>query len=405
MKWASTATEEPRLDAAIEACVSSLLVDLAGELPDLVLVFVSPHFAPQFHHVPPMVRELIGSAALVGCSGLGVIGDGREIEGAPGVAMSGAVLPNVQLHPFHLDAQALPDADAPPEAWEQLVGVSAREEPHFLLLVDPFTFPAEALVTGLDFAFPSGAKVGGLVSGGTQPGNHALYLDDTTYHDGAVGLALWGDIVVDTVIAQGCRPIGRPMVITRAQENLLLELDGRPPVEVLLDLVDSLCEEDRQLARRSLFLGMVMDPLKDTWDTGDFLIRNLVGYDPNTGALAVGERLREGQTVQFHLRDARTSAGDLERQLARYASQSERPPAAGAVLFSCTGRGVGLYGQPDHDSRVFQSIVGQVPLGGFFGNGEIGPVTGTTYLHGYTSSFGIFRPKYPGTGHHLQEGA
>ncbi|HEY9715411.1 MAG TPA: FIST C-terminal domain-containing protein, partial [Chroococcales cyanobacterium] len=187
-----------------------------------------------------------------------------------------------------------------------------------------------------------------------------------------------------------------PLRVTKCKDNFLLELDGAPAVHVLKELLDSLPEADQQLARNSLFLGVVMDEFKDDFKAGDFLIRNIIGIEPKSGALVVGEILRNERTVQFHLRDAATSADDLRLMLKRYIDQSRQSTATqveGALLFSCLGRGQFLYGSPNHDSDCFRQYLGEVPLGGFFCNGEIGPVGGTTFLHGYTSSFGIFRSK------------
>jgi len=191
-------------------------------------------------------------------------------------------------------------------------------------------------------------------------------------------------------VAQGCRPIGEPMFVTRCRDNLLLALDGRPPREVLQGLHSRLAGRDRQLIRESLFLGVAMRDAASEYRQGDFLIRNVMGIDPSSGALAVGASLRENEIVQFHLRDARTSAEDLDCLLSRH---QQEPRALGSFLFSCLGRGLHLYGRPNHDADAFRRHLGEVPLGGFFCNGEIGPVQGTTFLHGYTSSFGLFRPR------------
>ena len=230
-----------------------------------------------------------------------------------------------------------------------------------------------------------------MASGGQQPGSNALMLDGEVHRSGAVGLAFQGDVVIDTIVAQGCRPIGKPMNLTRCKDNVLLELDGSPALEVLRDLYQVLSERDRELARNSLFLGVVMDEFQEYPQLGDFLIRNIVGMDPRSGALAIGERLREGQIVQFHLRDAQTSTEDLTAMVNQYRDRYRETGVEGALLFSCLGRGVYLYGQPDHDTGIFRDLMGEIPVGGFFCNGEIGPVQGTTYLHGYTSSFGLFR--------------
>jgi small ligand-binding sensory domain FIST len=262
------------------------------------------------------------------------------------------------------------------------------------MLADPFSFPVQNLLMGLDFAFGRSAKIGGLASGAREQGGNALFLRDKAYRSGAVGLALHGNIEVDTVVAQGCRPVGKPMHITQSRQNLLVELDGEPPLSVLKGLFQAAPQRDQELMRHSLFLGVVMDEFLEEPKQGDFLIRNVVGMDARTGILAIGESLKEGQLVQFHLRDADTSTDDLTAVLDRYAADNRENQVQGALLFSCLGRGQYLYGRANHDTGIFKDKLGPVPLGGFFCNGEIGPVSGTTFLHGYTSSFGIFRPKY-----------
>ncbi len=232
-------------------------------------------------------------------------------------------------------------------------------------------------------------KLGGVASGAQQPGGSALFLADGLARSGVIAVALHGDLALDTVVAQGCRPVGQPMFVTSASDDVLAGLDGRAPMAVLRELFDAAQPEDQHLYQHSLFLGIEMRPGESRYGVGDYLIRNLLGADDD-GALRVAADLSECRVVQFHLRDAKAASGDLARQLARYAEQHRQP--AGALLFSCLGRGRGLYGVPDHDSRVFEAALGPVPLGGFFANGEIGPIESQTFLHGYTSAFGMFRP-------------
>ena len=393
MKWASALSEQTPLSNAIEECVSSVNQQLDGAAADLAVVFASFHYQEQFEDIPGLIRDQLDSPLVLGCSGGGIIGNGLEVEQQPALSITVASLPNVTLKAFHLQADNLPDLDAGPQTWEDLVQVVKSDEPQFILLADPYSFPAQNLILGLDFAFDQSAKIGGLASGAQQQGQNALFLEDQVYRSGAVGVAMSGNVVVDTVVAQGCRPIGKPMRITQSQRNLLGGLDGRPPVEVLRELFEGLNERDRGLMRTSLFLGVVMDGFIDEPRQGDFLIRNVMGMDDRAGVLSIGEVLKEGQLVQFHLRDAETSAEDLVAVLDRYAGENRENQAQGALLFSCLGRGQYLYGKSNHDTEVFQNKLGSVPMGGFFCNGEIGPVSGTTFLHGYTSSFGIFRPK------------
>lgn len=374
MRWASTVSDEPVLGRAVSRVAATLRAQLGDVRPDLLAVFVSAHHAAQFEHLPALLAAAFDPGLLIGCSAGGVIGGGREIEQRPGLSVTAAVLPDVELFPFHLQ-QDTPAGNLP-------------QQSHFVILADPFSFDTESFLRSLDRAYPSSRKIGGLASGGRQPGSNALFLGRDVHRTGLVGVALAGNIEVETIVAQGCRPIGEPMFITKCQGNLLWELDGVSAVKVLEDLYESLDPGDQELARHSLFLGIVMSEQQQEYRQGDFLIRNVVGMDADRGVLAVGAALHESSVVQFHLRDAKTSAADLEQLLAR---QEGLAQPQGALLFSCLGRGVYLYGRPDHDTDAFRRHMGDVPLGGFFCNGEIGPVHGTTFLHGYTSSFGLFR--------------
>jgi small ligand-binding sensory domain FIST len=393
MKWSSSVSEKFSLTEAVAECAYKVHKELGDEPPDLVAAFVSVHHSPEYSTLPQMVRDHFGDTVLVGCSGGGIISAGIEIERRPGFAMTAARLPNVNLKPFYIEDTALPDGDAPPDQWEALVGATAEQDAHFVLFADPFSIRGEQFLMGMDYAFPMSVKIGGLASGAQQPGGNALYLNDRAYTSGIVGLAMHGDITVDTIVAQGCRPIGGPMHVTSCQENILLEVDGRTPFEALREAFQGLNERDRELAQHSLFLGVVMDEFNESPRQGDFLIRNIIGVDAQRGALAVGEMLKEGQTVQFHLRDAETSSQDLSAMLEQYISSRPVHSESGALLFQCLGRGSYLYGRPDHDTDMFREKIGRLLLTGFFCNGEIGPVGGSTFLHGYTSSFGIFRPK------------
>ncbi len=394
MKWATAISRKTVFEDALLECATSVREGLGPGPVTLAVAFVTPHFAEFHERLHEVLMGSLGPETLLGCSAGGVIGGGEEVERLPAVTLTAARLPDVAVRPFHLDGGALPDLDGPPDSWERLVGTQRSEEPQFVLLTDPFTSRPETLLAGLDYAFPGSAKIGGLASGGTSPGLNALFLDGEVHTSGIVGAALSGNVVVDTVVAQGCRPVGPLMQITNCNENILYELDGRTTLSALEELFAGLDERDRGLAQTSLFVGVVMDEFEEEPKAGDFLIRNLMGIDPKSGAVAVGEYLGEGMRVRFHLRDAEASAQDLHAVLTGYESTLPRKDeVSGALLFSCLGRGEHLYGRPNFDTGVFKQHLGDVPVGGFFCNGEIGPVGGTTFLHGYTSSFGLFRPR------------
>jgi small ligand-binding sensory domain FIST len=394
MKWISTLSDAAFLPQALEEVASAAEQSLKGQKPDLCLVFISSQFLLGYESVIPFLQARLGPRVILGCSGGGVVGNGLEVEQRPALALTAAVLPDVTLTPFRVADSSMPGLDVSPREWHHLIGVPPTEQPQFIVLADPYSIRIENLLMGMDFAYPKAAKVGGLASGAKQQGENALYLNTVCYRSGAVGVALSGNIALDVLVAQGCRPIGKPMRVTKCDRNILMELDGKPPLAILRDLFMTLNARDQNLLQHALFLGLVMDPLKSHFTHGDFLVRNIVGLDTEKGVLAVGALLRQGQMVQFHLRDAQTSDEDLQQTLSVYTARSGREQLSGALLFSCLGRGEFLYGHPSHDTRSFQEAVGPIPVSGFFCNGEIGPVGGTTYLHGYTSCFALFRPLY-----------
>ena len=386
MRWASALSSKERTDDAVVEAAAAVRRGLTGAQPDLAVVFASPHHLDAAARVPALVEAELPGSLLVGCTGSGIIGAGHEVEGSTALSLTVASLPGVRLTPFHLDQRELPESpDA--EEWRETVEVDAKSSPHFLLLADPMTIDAQGLIAGLDAAYPRASKFGGLASGGPVPGANRLFLRARTWRGGVVGVALSGNLTVETIVAQGCRAIGKPMLATRCQGNVLLEVDGKPPLIVLRELFPTLPARDQELLRHSLFIGVEMRDSVE-YREGELLVRNLVGMDAESGALAVGATLHPMQVVQFLLRDARTAEEDLTRLLERSAARAQ--PPSGALLFSCLGRGEHLFGRPDHDTDLFRAKVGAVPLGGFFCNGEIGPVGGSTFLHGYTSAFALF---------------
>jgi small ligand-binding sensory domain FIST len=413
MKWVSAMSEARSSLEALDALEKSVLSDLKEEM-DIAFLFVSPFFKNDFDKLPGLVSDRLGCRVLIGCSAGGVIADRREIERRPAISIVGASLPGVVIKPFHLDQSDLPGLDASPKKWQTCFGTpvglnqfataSVEEEvppaklvegalltPQFVLLADPFTMDVEKPLQGLDYAYPNAVKIGGLASGAVGAGQNALFLNRERYRSGMIGVALSGDIVIDTIVAQGCRPIGHPFSITKCEKNMLVEINGQKPIDLLQNLYQELSESDQRLMQHSLFIGLAMTPFKETLSRGDFLIRNLMGVDSTSGAITLGALLHEGQIAQFHLRDKETSAEDLKWYMARYQMEKEPKSARGALLFTCMGRGANLYGEPDFETRLFHAQLGPVPMGGFFCNGEICAVGQTTFLHGYTSCFGIFR--------------
>jgi len=391
MKWASAISTQPRFRAALEETIEAVTRQLEGGVPDLVITFMTREFGASYARLVGLLHSAWPDAVLFGCSASGVIGAGHEIEAQPAISLTAAVLPGVAIRSVHLESSELPPVYAERHAWESALGIKAATDPQFIVIGDPFSFDAEGFLRGLDRAFPASTKVGGLASGALEAGGNLLLLGEKAYSTGAIVLGLCGNVRIDTVVAQGCRPVGEPFFVTSCHGNLLRELDGRTPRDVLAQLFERLSARDRALVEQSLFIGLALPGEHSAIKAGDFLIRNVIGMDAQSGALWVGAELEPNGVVQFHLRDALSSAEDLERALAQAGSRAPRP--SGALLFSCVGRGARLYGSPDHDSNVLRRHLGELPIGGFFCAGEIGPVQGMSQVHGYTSAVAIITPQ------------
>lgn len=401
LKWANALSTRVSLEAAITEVVEKAQNSLSVNA-DIGLVFIASAYSSEYSRLMPLLQEKLSVPILIGCGGGGIIGmnsygQSQEVEGEPALSLTLIQAPGVKAHAFHINSDELPDLDSSPDHWINLVGVSPEDQPSFIILSDPFSAPMNDLLQGLDFAYPGSVKIGGLASG-NPTGGSGLFCNYHYYRQGTVGLALSGNIVMETIVAQGCRPIGKVYQITQGERNIIVELTNQDtnkvgsPLEMLQNLIQTLNEEDRFLAEHSLFVGVARDEFKQFLGQGDFLIRNLIGVEPRSGAIAIAERVRTGQRIQFYLRDARASADDLQLMLEKF-TRSQNTASSGALLFACLGRGEGLYGQPNFDSRLFQYYLPNIPVAGFFCNGEIGPVGDGTFLHGYTSVFGICRSK------------
>jgi small ligand-binding sensory domain FIST len=258
-----------------------------------------------------------------------------------------------------------------------------------LLLGDPFTFPVDDFLKQVNERNRGLRVVGGMASGAQGPGQNRLLLGEKVPDHGAVGVLFRSPVKVRSIVSQGCRPIGRHFVITRAKENLILELGGKPPVEQLQALWQELSPRDQQLFRQGLHVGRVINEYRGEFQRGDFLVRNVLGIERDSGALAITDRVRVGQTVQFHVRDAETADEDLHALLQLDLSAHAQKPA-GALLFTCNGRGTRLFAEPNHDAKVIRAEAGDVPVAGFFAQGELGPVGGQNFIHGFTASVVLF---------------
>lgn len=376
------------LDAAIAEAVAAATAALGpGDRADLAVVFVSGAYGAAVRPALEGLAELVPARMVIGTTAEGVLADATEYEGGPAVAIWLARLPGAMVAPLALEYAQTPDGGMfvgwPPEleaAWP--------DNATLILLADPFSFPVDALLQRLAEDRPGVPIIGGMASGGLAPGSNTLVCNGGTYDSGAVGVVVGGAVRVRPVVSQGCRPIGAPLVITRAEANVIHDLGGRPALERLREIYARLDAADRELVRSSLHVGRVASEYQDAFRAGDFLVRNVVGADPESGVIAIGDLVRTGQTVQFHVRDAASAHDDLERLLAAARAADGSP--AGALVFTCNGRGTRLFAEPHHDARCVQEILGPLPAAGFFAQGEIGPIGRLNCLHGFTASIALF---------------
>ena len=382
---AGLSTHEDGREAA-RLAIDAALAPLAGRPADLVLLFVSPQHEDVQRAIIDVASDRVEGATVLGCSAGGVIGGGREIEDAPAIAAWAASLPGIGVQPFRLTFQR-EDDHAIIEGLEDLP--APEDEPVIVMLADPFSFPADVLLDHLNEGGVEIPIVGGMASGGLEAGRNSLYFNDEILRDGAVGAILTGG-GMSALVSQGCRPVGQTYAVTRAERNVLFELGGAPAMSRIEELYAEAGDRDQLLIRRGLHVGSAITETKAELGRGDFLIRNVVGVDPDSGAIAISDLVEVGRTVQFQVRDAESAREDLRLVLER--ERSSRPgDVAGALLFSCNGRGSALFGQPDHDVNAVRRAFGDVPVAGFFAAGELGPVAGKNFLHGFTASILLFR--------------
>lgn len=396
--------------ASLEAAAGAIAHDLgskefsAAHPADLALVFCTTSYASDLPRLLPLLRSRLHARHWIGCAGAGVVatdaaGASQELEQQPAMAVTLLRLPGACLQPFALDTGKLPDLDGSAAPWVDWVGADPDKGRSMLLFVDPTCQGVNDLISGLDYAFPGIPKMGGIA--GHHSANHgSLFLDDRVL-TGAVGCLIGGAWRLDPVVAQGCRPIGPVFEVEQAERNVVLQLSAgelrNTPVACLQTILETLTPTERELVRHSLFLGVARSSfsLEGADDDDDaFLVRNLIGVDPRNGAVAVAERMRVGQHVQFQLRDAASSQQELQQLLEK--QKLRGAPPLMALLFACLGRGQGLYGRPDGDVGVARSLFPGLPIAGAFCNGEIGPLAGNTHLHGYTASWGFLVGDEPG---------
>ncbi len=390
MQFASAVSKEINATEAGHELTGQIERALQNGPIDLACMFLSSHYAEHAEELSSVVFNRLSPRALLGCTGEGIIAGSEEIENAPAVTLWAAQLPDTSLIPWRLPG-GREGGDVGVMEWPDLDTTS--EPSTLLVLADPFSIPMDEVLLGMADHCPGSVAIGGMAGGGHDEGENRLLLNEGVYEHGLIGIAISGAVSVRTIVSQGCRPIGERYVVTKADRNVIHELGGISALDQLRQMFESLTSHDRNLAQNALHVGIVMDEQRNRFERGDFLVRNLIGADRSSGSLAIGDTLAEGQTIQFHVRDAQSATEDLNLMLAADRSR-QTAPALGALLFSCCGRGRGLFGRPHHDVTVVRERAGAIPVSGFFAQGEIGPVGGVNFLHGYTASVALFSERY-----------
>jgi small ligand-binding sensory domain FIST len=383
-------------DGMNEAGLADWARRLRARLPakevSLGLVFLSPKFFPHAEQVLEILRLHAQIPLLVGCSGGGLIANAEEIEGAGGLVLSLYSLPGAKLKAVRFTQEQVAAADGE-NFWPAENGVGKAQVNGWLAFVNPFNVDAEGWLRSWNKDYSGVPVYGGLASGNFPEPSAQVYLDGEIFDDGGVAVAVGGEVELAGVISQGCTPIGEAWTLTRVEQNLIRNIANRPAYTVLAETVQSLPAEEQRKVAGNLHIGLAVNEYLEDFHRGDFLVRNLLGGDPNSGVLAVGAMPRMGQTIQFQRRDAAAASEDLTELLAREKARLDGREIFGGVLFCCNGRGKNLFGRPSHDSELAQAHFGPTGIAGFFCNGEIGPVGDRNFLHGFTAALALFVKK------------
>jgi small ligand-binding sensory domain FIST len=374
-------------DAGLSKLIDRALSALDGADAHLGVLTITDDFAEHAEPIAERIRDATDVQVLIGASGEGVVGDGVEVERRSGMALWLAELPDVRVRGFHVHPTDLQALDSVNEL-RRILRMGDEEDVSLLMLADPFFTPyVMRLLEVLGEVLTGRPVLGGMASGVTGPEQAALVLNDDVFKEGLVGAVLSGNIEVDPVVSQGCRPVGQPLIVTAADNNVVQMLGGRSALTVLNEMFAAASQRDQQLMSRHLFIGRAVSEYVDEFKSGDFLIRSVAGADKDTLSLTVDFAARVGTTVQFHVRDPESADEELRRLL----SHATQP--VGGLMFSCNGRGTRLYPDNDHDIGIVRNVLGDLPFTGMFCAGEIGPIGGESFIHGQTASLALFRPK------------
>ncbi|HAV14268.1 MAG TPA: hypothetical protein DCX06_12360 [Opitutae bacterium] len=363
--------------------------EVHGEAPAFGVLFCAADALAHAREILEIVRIYARVPVMIGCSGGGLIANAHEFESEGGFGISLYYLPNTKAEVVHLPTHLF-EGERIAEGLSQLIQGQAHSANSWMLFASSESFTNESWLADWDKATGGRVTIGGFACGVYADGRAALYANGDEYNEGAVALSLSGEVTIEPVVSQGCRPVGSPWTVTHADHNVIHQIGNRPILEVLRDTLEAMSQKEQQLARGNIFIGLVLDEYKQDFERGDFLVRNLAGIDPKTGAVAIATPLRVGQNLQFQIRDGNTASLDFEAMLRDRVIQLKGRSVYGACLCDCIGRGSSLFGVPDHDVSVIRDIIPGLNVGGVFCNGEFATVDGRTLLHGYAATLGLF---------------
>ncbi len=390
--YAAAAHWNESFDEPALKCWAEKLRHSLDHKPSLGLVFMAPRFFAHAAQILEILQVHAQLPLLAGCSSQSLIAGAEEVEENAGLSLGIYHLPGAKIHAFHFKQEHIDEANGP-AYWHHETGIEPSQTNGWLAFADPFNLDCDTWLRLWNEAYAPLPVLGGLASGDFSGRSTQVYLNGEVREEGVIAISIGGDVALESMISQGCTPIGQTWTITKADQNLIYEIGNRPAYAVLAETFAALPEEEQKRTRGNLFIGLVINEYLEDFGRGDFLVRNLIGADPNTGVLAVGAFPRTGQTMQFQRRDAAAANEDMLALLGQTHQRLQERTIYGGCLCSCNGRGSNLFGYPSHDAGMVQRRLGHVPLTGFFCNGEIGPVGEKNFLHGYTASLALFVKK------------
>jgi small ligand-binding sensory domain FIST len=376
----------------LQKWAENLRSQLRAPKVSLGLVFMAPRFFEQARQVLEILRVHAQIPLLAGCSSQAVIVGDAELEQNAGISLALYALPGSELKAFHFAQQQVEEANGP-GYWRMETGIEPEQTNGWLAFIDPFHLDSETWLRTWNEAYAPLPVLGGLASGDFSEQATQIYLNGDVHEEGGIAISIGGQVKLLGVTSQGCTPIGETWTLTKVDQNIIHEIGNRPAYQVLAETFNQLSAEEQKKAQGNLFIGLVVNEYLDEFHRGDFLIRNLLGADPQSGSIAVGALPRLGQTVQFQRRSASAASEDMNELLERAKKSLADNPVFGGCLCCCNGRGQNLFGRPNHDAQMVQKSLGPLGLAGFFCNGEIGPVGEKNFLHGYTASLALFVKK------------